>query len=133
MRQVVKLQRESYRNDMSHKQSFISRDFLTETPNKIRPFPLTDGSIFIKKRMKDIYMKTEGCEKMISLAASSQRQTPAACSVEKSQVQEAVRTGLKLGELNDKQLYSGLLKWYSGGLGVMKKVQTGKIRRIKLK
>lgn len=32
--------------------------------------PITDGSIYIKKRIKDIYVRTEGSQEMVNFASS---------------------------------------------------------------
>jgi hypothetical protein len=58
LKQAVKLQREKYRNELSHKQLILGGDCGPETLSKIRSLPSTDGSIFIKKRIKDIYVRT---------------------------------------------------------------------------
>jgi hypothetical protein len=70
--------------------------------HKLRSLPSTDGSVFLKKRIKDIYVKTEGCEEMISLATSSERPTVTAPVVGKFQARETVGTPLKLQEFSEK-------------------------------
>lgn len=70
---------------MSKRYNQVSVDVPTEHPQKIKSFPSTDGSVFLKKRMKDIYVKTEGCEEMmIGLATSSERPTASASANSKT-------------------------------------------------
>lgn len=51
----------------------------------------------------------------------------------KAATRETVGSALQMREFTDKELYTGCYKWYTGSLGIMKKVPTGKIRRIRIK
>ncbi len=48
---------------------------LENTPSKLKMVPLTDSSIYLRKKIKDIYVKTEGSEEILNFATSSERQT----------------------------------------------------------
>jgi hypothetical protein len=70
LKQAVKMQKEKLKNDLSRRQNIP----IVDPPYEFHPTPRhlpPDGSTFLKKRIKDIYVRTEGCEEMISLATSS--------------------------------------------------------------
>jgi hypothetical protein len=80
LKQAVKLQKEKMRNELSRRQNITIMDPPSDHQTTPRPSP-SDGSTFLKKRIKDIYVRTEGCEEMINLATSSERPTASASTL----------------------------------------------------
>ena len=59
LKQAVKFQREKMNHEYGHRQKLLNADLRAETASKGKIASIVDGSIYIKKRMKDIYVRTE--------------------------------------------------------------------------
>lgn len=88
--------------------------------------PLTDSTVYLKKKIKDIYVKTEGSEEIVNFTTSSERTTVVIPPTVPSR--ETVGPFMQHHSDKDFEAVFGTF-----GRGVMKKVQTGKIRRVNIK
>ncbi len=87
-----------------------------------------DSSTFLRRKIKDIYVKTEGEEEMIAFATASER--PTVKLVPNTPSRETVGPSVQRQQLSDKDFST---MFASFGRGVMKKVQNGKVRRVNVK
>lgn len=59
LKQAVKFQREKMKHEYGYRQKLLNADLRSESASKSKIPSIADGSIYIKKRMKDIYIRTE--------------------------------------------------------------------------
>lgn len=60
LKQAVKMQKEKLKNDLGQRHNTRIVEHPSEFHPTTRPLP-PDGSTFLRKRIKDIYVRTEGC------------------------------------------------------------------------